>query len=116
MSGIYFAGVFLAVSSNTRYQIINGLERLEESSPLAKKLRNDSDTTSESFTRIDLKYYLTGLDTANPHLSDMPEALQSHGMELAYQAIDLHEVSDCQSIAHFIKQKCEKIMDQHGIV
>ncbi|KAE9455575.1 hypothetical protein C3L33_12516, partial [Rhododendron williamsianum] len=38
MTGIYFAGVFLAVSSNTRYQIINGLERLVESSPLAKKV------------------------------------------------------------------------------
>lgn len=36
--------------------------------------------------------------------TDMPEALQSYGMELAYQALDLHEVSDCQSIAHFIKQ------------
>ncbi|KDP34355.1 hypothetical protein JCGZ_11238 [Jatropha curcas] len=31
-------GVFLAVSSNTRYQIINGLERLVESSPLAKQV------------------------------------------------------------------------------
>ncbi|KAK4478525.1 hypothetical protein RD792_014005 [Penstemon davidsonii] len=31
-------GVFLAVSSNTRYQIINGLERIVESSPLAKKV------------------------------------------------------------------------------
>ncbi|KAL0451103.1 UNVERIFIED_CONTAM: protein RETICULATA, chloroplastic [Sesamum latifolium] len=31
-------GVFLAVSSNTRYQIINGLERLVEASPLAKKV------------------------------------------------------------------------------
>ncbi|KAM7257430.1 hypothetical protein ACFE04_013171 [Oxalis oulophora] len=31
-------GVFLAVSSNTRYQIINGLESLVEKSPLAKKL------------------------------------------------------------------------------
>ncbi|KAI4334295.1 hypothetical protein L6164_019005 [Bauhinia variegata] len=30
--------VFLAVSSNTRYQIINGLEQLVESSPLAKKV------------------------------------------------------------------------------
>ncbi|KAJ3680252.1 hypothetical protein LUZ60_016530 [Juncus effusus] len=29
-------GVFLAVSSNTRYQIINGLERMVESSPVAK--------------------------------------------------------------------------------
>lgn len=31
-------GVFLAVSSNTRYQIINGLERLVEASPLAQQL------------------------------------------------------------------------------
>ncbi|XAR60081.1 hypothetical protein NMG60_11033322 [Bertholletia excelsa] len=31
-------GVFLAVSSNTRYQIINGLERLVEASPLAKRV------------------------------------------------------------------------------
>ncbi|WCJ41695.1 Protein RETICULATA-RELATED 1 chloroplastic [Euphorbia peplus] len=31
-------GVFLAVSSNTRYQIINGLESLVEKSPLAKKV------------------------------------------------------------------------------
>jgi len=32
------AGVFLAISSNTRYQIVNGLERLVESSPLAKRV------------------------------------------------------------------------------
>ncbi|XP_021897381.1 protein RETICULATA, chloroplastic [Carica papaya] len=32
-------GVFLAVSSNTRYQIINGLERLVEASPLAKQFQ-----------------------------------------------------------------------------
>ncbi|XP_050214724.1 protein RETICULATA-RELATED 1, chloroplastic [Mercurialis annua] len=31
-------GVFLAVSSNTRYQIINGLESLVESSPWAKQM------------------------------------------------------------------------------
>ncbi|GKV10059.1 hypothetical protein SLEP1_g21478 [Rubroshorea leprosula] len=31
-------GVFLAVSSNTRYQIVNGLERLVETSPLAKQV------------------------------------------------------------------------------
>ncbi|KAK8553091.1 hypothetical protein V6N13_141693 [Hibiscus sabdariffa] len=31
-------GVFLGVSSNTRYQIINGLERLVEASPLAKQV------------------------------------------------------------------------------
>ncbi|KAK4779525.1 hypothetical protein SAY87_015631 [Trapa incisa] len=31
-------GVFLAVSSNTRYQIVNGLERLVETSPLAKNV------------------------------------------------------------------------------
>ncbi|KAH9613016.1 hypothetical protein KSS87_008649 [Heliosperma pusillum] len=30
-------GVFLAVSSNTRYQIINGLERIVEASPMAKQ-------------------------------------------------------------------------------
>ena len=33
-----FAGVFLAVSSNTRYQIINGLERLVEASPVARRV------------------------------------------------------------------------------
>lgn len=32
------AGAFLAVSSNTRYQIINGLERLVEASPVARKV------------------------------------------------------------------------------
>lgn len=31
-------GVFLAVSSNTRYQVINGLERLVEASPMAKQV------------------------------------------------------------------------------
>lgn len=31
-------GVFLGFSSNTRYQIINGLERLVEASPIAKKV------------------------------------------------------------------------------
>ncbi|KAK9123849.1 hypothetical protein Sjap_013451 [Stephania japonica] len=31
-------GVFLAASSNTRYQIVNGLERLVETSPLAKEV------------------------------------------------------------------------------
>ncbi|BAS90149.1 protein RETICULATA-RELATED 1, chloroplastic [Oryza sativa Japonica Group] len=31
-------GVFLAVSSNTRYQIINGLERVVETSPIAKRV------------------------------------------------------------------------------
>uniref|UniRef100_A0A0V0IDA0 Putative ovule protein n=1 Tax=Solanum chacoense TaxID=4108 RepID=A0A0V0IDA0_SOLCH len=31
-------GFFLAVSSNTRYQIINGLERLVEASPIAKRV------------------------------------------------------------------------------
>ncbi|CAI8584413.1 unnamed protein product [Vicia faba] len=31
-------GVFLAVSSNTRYQIVNGLERLVETSPMAKQV------------------------------------------------------------------------------
>lgn len=32
------SGVFLAVSSNTRYQIINGLESVVEVSPLAKRV------------------------------------------------------------------------------
>ncbi|KAL2554543.1 dynein light chain LC6 [Forsythia ovata] len=36
--------------------------------------------------------------------TDMPDAIKIHVMELAYQALDLHEVSDCQSIAHYIKQ------------
>ncbi|KAF3968165.1 hypothetical protein CMV_007909 [Castanea mollissima] len=36
--------------------------------------------------------------------TDMPKAMQNRVMELAYQALDLHEVSDCQSIAHYIKQ------------
>lgn len=36
--------------------------------------------------------------------TDMPEAMQSHVMELAYKALDLHEVSDSQSIANYIKQ------------
>ncbi|XP_062095464.1 protein RETICULATA, chloroplastic [Humulus lupulus] len=31
-------GVFLAVSSNTRYQIVNGLERLVEGSPMARQV------------------------------------------------------------------------------
>ncbi|KAL8517475.1 hypothetical protein ACS0TY_015648 [Phlomoides rotata] len=37
--------------------------------------------------------------------TDMPDDLQNHAMELAYQALDLHEVSDCQSIAHYIKKR-----------
>lgn len=31
-------GVFLAVSSNTRYQIVNALEQVVEASPLGKKI------------------------------------------------------------------------------
>lgn len=40
VSPFYFllSGIFLAVSSNTRYQIINGLECLVEASPVAKKV------------------------------------------------------------------------------
>lgn len=34
----FHSGFFLAVSSNTRYQIINGLERLVEASPVAKRV------------------------------------------------------------------------------
>ncbi|MBA0581493.1 dynein light chain 1, cytoplasmic [Gossypium raimondii] len=40
--------------------------------------------------------------------SDMPMEMQSRVMELAYQALDLHEVSDCQSIARYIKQKFDE--------
>lgn len=36
--------------------------------------------------------------------TDMPEAMQNHCLELAYQALDLHEVCDRQAIAHYIKQ------------
>ena len=36
--------------------------------------------------------------------TDMSEEMQSRVKELAYQTRDLHEVSDCQSIAHYIKQ------------
>ena len=32
------SGVFLAISSNTRYQIVNGLEGLVEASPMAKRV------------------------------------------------------------------------------
>ncbi|XP_062095458.1 uncharacterized protein LOC133801304 isoform X2 [Humulus lupulus] len=41
--------------------------------------------------------------------TDMTEAMQSHVMELAYKALDLHEVSDCQSIANYIKQKFDEV-------
>ena len=41
--------------------------------------------------------------------TDIPEGMQSYAMELAHQALDAHEVSDCQSIAHFIKQVNLKI-------
>ncbi|GMJ08411.1 hypothetical protein HRI_004510300 [Hibiscus trionum] len=40
--------------------------------------------------------------------TDMPMEMQSRVMELAYQALDLHEVSDCQSIARYIKQKFDE--------
>uniref|UniRef100_M8C676 Uncharacterized protein n=1 Tax=Aegilops tauschii TaxID=37682 RepID=M8C676_AEGTA len=43
MNTMHFLGlvvecVFLGVSSNTRYQVINGLERLVEASPLGKRV------------------------------------------------------------------------------
>lgn len=38
--------------------------------------------------------------------TDMPTLMQSYAMELSYKALDLHEVSDCRSIAHYIKQVC----------
>ncbi|XP_050238179.1 uncharacterized protein LOC126687664 [Mercurialis annua] len=40
--------------------------------------------------------------------TDMAEEMQRQAMELAYQALDLHEVSDCKSIAHYIKQKFDE--------
>ena len=40
--------------------------------------------------------------------TDMPEVMQTHAMGLAYQALDLHEVSECQSIAHYIKQRLDE--------
>ncbi|KAK2360862.1 Dynein light chain type 1 family protein [Trifolium repens] len=40
--------------------------------------------------------------------TDMAEEMQNKVMELAHQALDAHEVSDCQSIAHFIKQKLDE--------
>ncbi|KAK7256803.1 hypothetical protein RIF29_30303 [Crotalaria pallida] len=40
--------------------------------------------------------------------TDMPENIQNHVMELAHQALDAHEVFDCQSIAHYIKQKLDE--------
>ncbi|KAF9596096.1 hypothetical protein IFM89_007149 [Coptis chinensis] len=41
--------------------------------------------------------------------TDMPEAMQSHVLELAYQALDLHEVSDYKSIARHIKQSFDEV-------
>ncbi|KAL3753748.1 hypothetical protein ACJRO7_001049 [Eucalyptus globulus] len=40
--------------------------------------------------------------------ADMAEAMRSHVMDLAYQALDLHESSDFQAIAHHIKQKFDE--------
>ncbi|TKY65963.1 Dynein light chain 1 [Spatholobus suberectus] len=46
--------------------------------------------------------------------TDMSEGMQSYVMELAHQALDAHEVSDCQSIAHFIKQMMEFLIFKDG--
>ena len=35
---VFLIGVFLAVSSNTRYQIVNGLESVVEGSMIGKRL------------------------------------------------------------------------------
>ncbi|MCL7025360.1 hypothetical protein MKW94_013303 [Papaver nudicaule] len=43
--------------------------------------------------------------------TDMPEEMQCHATELAYQALDLYEPSDHKSIACHIKQH----MELHGI-
>ncbi|KAG9453076.1 hypothetical protein H6P81_005980 [Aristolochia fimbriata] len=44
--------------------------------------------------------------------ADMPKKMQAHAMELAYQALDLHEVFDCKSIARHIKQKLDEAYGQ----
>ncbi|KAJ7961357.1 Dynein light chain [Quillaja saponaria] len=41
--------------------------------------------------------------------TDMPKVMHNHVLELACQALDLHEVSDCQSIAYYIKQKLDEV-------
>ncbi|KAI4379295.1 hypothetical protein MLD38_005613 [Melastoma candidum] len=40
--------------------------------------------------------------------TDMSPDMQAFAMDLACQALDLHEVSDCQSIACHIKQKLDE--------
>jgi hypothetical protein len=43
-TSLFCTGVFMGVSSNTRYQIINGLERLVEHSPITRKFPIASNT------------------------------------------------------------------------
>ncbi|CAN1142505.1 Dynein light chain 1, cytoplasmic [Linum perenne] len=40
--------------------------------------------------------------------TDMAEEMQSRILELAYKALDVHEVSDCQAISHYIKKKLDE--------
>ncbi|KAL8039307.1 hypothetical protein ABFX02_10G027300 [Erythranthe guttata] len=40
--------------------------------------------------------------------TDMPDDLSNRAMELAYQALDLHESSEFQSIARFIKKNFDE--------
>ncbi|KAI4324450.1 hypothetical protein MLD38_029939 [Melastoma candidum] len=40
--------------------------------------------------------------------TDMSPDMQAFVMDLAYRALDLHEASDCQSIACYIKQKLDE--------
>ncbi|KAJ0978941.1 hypothetical protein J5N97_014415 [Dioscorea zingiberensis] len=40
--------------------------------------------------------------------TDMPKKMQLHAMELAHKALDLHQPSDCGSIARHIKQELDE--------
>lgn len=40
--------------------------------------------------------------------TDMPVLMQQHAMRCASQALDLHDVVDCQEIARFMKQEFDK--------
>lgn len=48
--------------------------------------------------------------------TDMPEEMQCHAAELAYQALDLYEPSDHRSIAYHIKQVCLPFVICHSFI
>lgn len=35
--------------------------------------------------------------------TDMPQVMQSHAMQVATEALDLHDINDCKDIACYIK-------------